>query len=486
MTTIGWGGCLISIGLLAHASGAVHYVSLQGTDEPPYLTPETAATSILPAMALAEAGDVVFVSAGFWRQESFFVPWGVTLRGEAAALTFIDLIAETDDTYTLYPEDGAVVEDVTIGDSGSQSIWGAGAATLRRCNLGVAYLLGNHHKPLFQDCIFYGGLQCHDEGSPRLARCTLFGGADFYDGSTPVFEDCRFVTGGIRCEGTSSGTFIRCRDPSVSAYQGGTAEVVECRGVTGDSNRGSTLIIHRSLVRDVSCVESTLLLDNCLVQGSRWHGLHIEQNSVVELRNCAVTGNPVGLRFYYLGAPGAVVRLHNTVLAGNGVDFEGAADQVECSYSLVPPELVGTGPGNITGDPKFVDAENRDFRLLPDSACIDAGFNDPELPETDIAGMHRIMFGGKGLTVDMGAYEFYINKVEPVPGTDQTIFTWSSLAEKTYSIFYTDGLLTWHPAVENFPSSGNQTTSWTDDGSTTGVPPTLVPRRFYRTRENPQ
>ncbi len=29
------------------------------------------------------------------------------------------------------------------------------------------------------------------------------------------------------------------------------------------------------------------------------------------------------------------------------------------------------------------------------------------------------------------------------------------------------------------------TTSWTDDGSLTGVPPLLAPRRFYRLLENP-
>jgi len=130
-------------------------------------------------------------------------------------------------------------------------------------------------------------------------------------------------------------------------------------------------------------------------------------------------------------------------------------------------------------------AENGDFRLLPDSPCIDAGFNDPELPQTDIAGMHRIMFGGKSLTVDIGAYEFYINEVEPVPGTGQTIFTWSSLADKTYSIFHTDDLLTWHLVIDNFPSAGNTTTSWTDDGTLTGLPPSLAPRRFYRLLENP-
>jgi hypothetical protein len=148
-------------------------------------------------------------------------------------------------------------------------------------------------------------------------------------------------------------------------------------------------------------------------------------------------------------------------------------------------DWTGGGEGNISEEPRFVDAANENLRLMPDSPCIDAGFNDPELPETDIAGMHSIMFGGKSLSVDMGAYEFYINDLKPGPNPDQTTFTWSSLADKTYSIFYTDDPITWHLAIASFPSSGNTITSWADDGSLTGLPPSLVPRRFYRILENP-
>ncbi len=195
------------------------------------------------------------------------------------------------------------------------------------------------------------------------------------------------------------------------------------------------------------------------------------------ITNCTLFGYETALDDW--GATGVV---RNCIIWGNSNSIESRL-QVDVEHSLI--EGGHPGEGNIDAHPGFVDAENGDFRLMPDSPCIDAGFNDPDLPETDIAGMHRIMFGGKGLTVDMGAYEFYVNKVEPVPGTDQTIFTWSSLPGKTYSIFHTEDLLTWHPAAENFPSSGNQTTFWTDDGSLTGLPPSLVPCRFYRALEDP-
>ena len=120
-----------------------------------------------------------------------------------------------------------------------------------------------------------------------------------------------------------------------------------------------------------------------------------------------------------------------------------------------------------------------------DSPCIDAGLNDPDLPETDIAGMHRIMFGGKSLAADIGAHEFFYSGVETGPGPHEVTLVWSFVPDKTYSIFYTDDLFTWHTAVAAFPSSGNQTTSWLDDGSLTGIPPSLAPKRFYRLLENP-
>ena len=178
--------------------------------------------------------------------------------------------------------------------------------------------------------------------------------------------------------------------------------------------------------------------------------------------------------------------VQNGIVWGNQAEYGAQLEtSAEPTHSCIQ-DWTGAGEGNIAEEPRFVDAENDNFRLLPDSPCIDTGNNEATyLSEIDILGMHRIMFGGKSLTVDMGAYEFCINKLEPVPGTDEAIFTWSSLEGKTYSIFYTDDLFNWQTAIADFPSSGNQTTSWTDDGSLTGVPPLLAPKRFYRILENP-
>jgi len=222
---------------------------------------------------------------------------------------------------------------------------------------------------------------------------------------------------------------------------------------------------------------------NCLFHGIPYRALDVHPDMPdTRVVNCTFYDCAPAIYAKHWGSlPPTVV---NSVFWQNSPDFESRV-AVPVSHSLVPGGY--PGEGNVDADPMFIAADNGDFRLLPSSPCIDGGDNmAPNLPDTDIAGMHRIMFGGKSLTVDIGAYEFYINKVDPVRGTGEAIFTWSSLADKTYSIFYTDDLLTWHLVVESFPSSGKQSTSWTDDGSLTGVPPFLAPRRFYRLREKVQ
>jgi len=268
---------------------------------------------------------------------------------------------------------------------------------------------------------------------------------------------------------------------SIDGFKILVAQACGLRCVAGSSPTIANCVISSSELSphsgvDIGVTYGSPSITNCLIYGMR---KAIAGPALV--RNCTLTGNREEPFSFH---PDNAATVANSIIWANGSQDPPLPPE-NVSYSLVSdPSLDGIN-GNIYAHPRFVDAENGDFRLLPDSPCIDVGFNDPELPETDIVGMHRIMFGGKSLTVDMGAYEFYINRVAPVPDTDEAIFTWSSLADRTYSIFYSGDLLTWHLAIESFPSAGNQTTSWTDDGTLTGLPPLLAPRRFYRLLENP-
>ncbi len=231
--------------------------------------------------------------------------------------------------------------------------------------------------------------------------------------------------------------------------------------------------------------DSVPLLANCIFRGN---GTAVRSggHSNPQLVSCTLWLSTYALRTYQV-YPTAIT-VSNSIIWGNdeaAVDLHfGPLGSVEITYSNV--EAGWPGEGNLDADPQFVNPFSLNLRLQPGSPCIDAGDNAaPDLPETDIVGNHRIMFGGRRLTVDIGAYEYYINELHQGPTPHETTLTWSSLADRTYSIFYSEGLITWYLADEAVLSAGDTTTSWVDDGTLTGIAPSLAPRRFYRILENP-
>jgi hypothetical protein len=112
-----------------------------------------------------------------------------------------------------------------------------------------------------------------------------------------------------------------------------------------------------------------------------------------DIYNSIIFGNnaPDGPQIWNSGT--STSTLLNTNIEGGCMDIELA----QCDTSV------------IDVDPTFVDAENGDYSLLPDSGCIDAGDNSvvPSTLSVDLAGASRIVDGGSGkVVVDMGAYEF--------------------------------------------------------------------------------
>ena len=94
------------------------------------------------------------------------------------------------------------------------------------------------------------------------------------------------------------------------------------------------------------------------------------------------------------------------------MDEGGSGPEIDSGATVSYSDVEGghEGDGNIDIDPLFVAAGSGDYRLQPDSPCIDIGLNDavPTGVTTDLDGNPRIVDGNDDDigTVDMGAYEY--------------------------------------------------------------------------------
>jgi hypothetical protein len=105
-------------------------------------------------------------------------------------------------------------------------------------------------------------------------------------------------------------------------------------------------------------------------------GFDLANNIIVDSGCATAYGDP--------GNPAPAVNFEN-----NDIDF---------FCSITPP----TGSGNINQDPRFVDPDNGNYRLLPSSPAVEAGDSTPPggTRSTDLDGQPRVVG-----TIDMGAYE---------------------------------------------------------------------------------
>ncbi|MHC4648586.1 MAG: PKD domain-containing protein, partial [Planctomycetota bacterium] len=132
------------------------------------------------------------------------------------------------------------------------------------------------------------------------------------------------------------------------------------------------------------------------------------------IRNCNIIENSGSWLYggtYFCGG-----RISNCIFWGNqppdNIDYNRSLPTYSCIQHFV-------GVSNMSEDPLFVNPGAMDYRLQPDSPCINGGDPNlvPEPGETDIDGDPRVLFG----RVDIGADEFNGN-LRPVAnaGPDQS------------------------------------------------------------------
>jgi hypothetical protein len=338
-------GGLALLALIAPLSGigATRYVDVNSVSPvSPYTNWATAANVLQDAIDSAAAGDLILVTNGVYASGGRF--------GRGIGLTNRVVL---DRAVTLQSVNGPLVT-IIQGYQVPGTTNGPGAI---RC----AYLTNG----------------------AVLSGFTLTNGATL--GSTAVDPKTTQPGGGTYCESTAC-VVSNCIYTGNSAFfwgggaDGGTLNNCVIVGNTASEAGGANFA----------------MLNNCLVISNRaslWGGGVSRGTS----RNCTIAGNSAPTSGGFDGQSDGV--LDNCILyynsATNGPNYTRGAAYNGCCTT----PLAGTG---TTNPPMFMDIAAGDFRLQPNSRCINAGLNAYAPGGVDLELKARISGG----TVDIGAYEY--------------------------------------------------------------------------------
>ncbi len=275
------------------------------------------------------------------------------------------------------PENGGAVYNTNSRFALTTSMFNGNAARFG----GAVYLTDS--QPGIADCTFTSntatssGGAIHTSGSSLTAlRSTFFtnrsnanGGAVTNDGGTPSFLTCRFTD---NTSGSSGGVFYSVRNPALvvinSVLNGNSAPF---GGVFYNAGSSPTVV-------------------NCTLFGNT------ASSGGAAIYNA--TGNPTLTNCVVWNNGGQNAFVNNT---GNTIVGYCLIDAGETNYTTTP-----NPPATLTGDPRFLDAPDADFRPSACSPLIDAG--DPAtttatVGTTDLGVQPRVF---NSVRVDIGAFEF--------------------------------------------------------------------------------
>ena len=399
---------LVFIGTF-EASGRVIYVSGTGNEQDG-LTWQTAFLTIQDAIDVAVGGDQIWVAAGTY-PDNVTIPKAVNLFGGFSG-------TETDQEFDL--RNPSVHETkIDIENRFETAITVEGGVTIEGLIITRAR----------------GAAVYVKSGSLDIGHCTLTGN--------------RALNGGGMALTNATVNIDDCTITSNSAERGGgglyiiksTVTLTDCliagntAGHGGGVASGGTLVMKNCIVRGNYAAGGDLaggglyvggeltLLENCLIHGNGAGGFDDPRGSQVyfasvrdvafNLVNCTIKGRVNGFAWNRL--PPTIT---GSIIVGSPEIFPPVHDSpadATVSYSCI--EGGGyPGEGNINVDPLFVDPNNGDFRLKPESPCIDTGSTIG--PDDDLDGNPRpVDVPGVGRdgsdAYDMGAYEFQEGVLPP-------------------------------------------------------------------------
>jgi len=170
-------------------------------------------------------------------------------------------------------------------------------------------------------------------------------------------------------------------------------------------------------------IVNSLVVENSFEHCSDGRGIGIYAEAPIEIINSTIANNKLintdkGNVKGGLYTESEFNLVNSIVYFTHGMQSWGGPNSY--SYSDIEGWEAGFN-GTISEDPRFVDMDNGDYRLLEDSPCIDAGDGD-SATDTDLDQRERVdqidvddTGIGDPTYVDMGAYEFVGEATPPAP-----------------------------------------------------------------------
>jgi hypothetical protein len=303
--------------------------------------------------------------------------------------------------------------------------------------------LGNSLEPIIDNCIFadnsnIGGWQ----------------GSTIFNNVSPIIRNCSFTgrSDGVSSSGSGS-TIYSQYSPSTRVYNTFFSKCVI-------DYWGSAIQYWDAGGEIKNCFFSNNRAGVLSGYGAVAYLNYTGPAETINITNCTFTGNQSESGFAgALHSRGADLSITNSIFWDNGsAGLYSEYGNATIRYSDIEGGLGGIGfadgGNNITGDPQFVTAGN--YHLTAGSPCIDAGDNTASgLPVTDLDGDYRILDGGIGSIVDIGADEYSPtfsavtlltpNKGGVIPSGSDQVIGWGAPSQADWFklLYSTDNGLTW-------------------------------------------
>ncbi|MBP7829714.1 MAG: hypothetical protein KA248_07335 [Kiritimatiellae bacterium] len=279
---------------------------------------------------------------------------------------------------------------------------GAYQCSLSNCTLegNAAFCGGGASRAVLNDCTLSDNSATNCGGGAAhgtLTNCLLTGNAAAtnYGGGAFVcaLYDCVLVSNSAFIGGGSaSGVLNRCTLSGNSAGDGG--------GGSAYDTASQCLLTSNSALSGGGSFRGGL--SNCKFVGNHASGAGGGAFLSI-LTNCTVTGNSASSQAGGVLGGGVVAPVRNGIVYFNTAPADANWLNTEFYYSCtIPAPSDPWSTGNITDDPRFMNAAAGNYHLQSDSPCINRGNNSYGIGPVDLDGKPRLVGG----TVDMGAYEY--------------------------------------------------------------------------------